>query len=377
MASLIQIKGGYYARFQDARREPRRVQFTLKTKRKDVARRLLATLERAYELGEFDPWTDDVQERLRTGGRGTPPSATPITLFEAFDRFIDARRTRGHAETTLTMYRYLLRDGLFPVIDPDTPERLTLAHLTRDNIARWVHAADIAPATRRSRYSHVRAFVRWCLREDLLQENPLKKFDVPSTPEKLPKAVTLDELDRICAAIREDARQCAGVQGYRQTDRVWLVPLFRFAFFTGLRASELARLKWKHLDLDQKRLYIFKQKNKKESVLPLVEKAIDALGEKRGAPDEYVFGARPTTRRSTQSFRSDISRAFTHYRRKAGITRKITLHGLRHGFATRLAEAGVAAHVIQYACRHSDIRVSEKYIHLTTESSRTLLDAAL
>jgi site-specific recombinase XerD len=76
------------------------------------------------------------------------------------------------------------------------------------------------------------------------------------------------------------------------------------------------------------------------------------------------------------SFRETNSRAFAKYRQAAGIERPLTLHGLRHGFCSRLAEKGASAHTIQRLARHDSIESSMKYIHLSNRMLKDELDSA-
>jgi integrase len=155
--------------------------------------------------------------------------------------------------------------------------------------------------------------------------------------------------------------------------------MFWFAFYTGMRASELGRLRWDHIDFERGLIYIYQQKNKKEQTIPLIEKAREVLsGLERGEPEEFVFTSpRQTgTERSIESFRDRVSRAFTRARRLAEIDRPITFHSLRHGFCTMLAQAGKPAYVIKAAARHSDIQTSMIYVNLSNKHLKSEMDDA-
>ena len=126
-----------------------------------------------------------------------------------------------------------------------------------------------------------------------------------------------------------------------ESQLVWRIPMFRLAFYTGLRAPEIGRLKWRHVRLEREEMEITKQKNKNDDIL-LSDEALSILHEidhRRG----YVFVSPQqdsTKDRSVNSFRETNSRAFTRYRKAAGIERPLTLHGLQHGFCSQLVEKG-------------------------------------
>ena len=71
------------------------------------------------------------------------------------------------------------------------------------------------------------------------------------------------------------------------------------------------------------------------------------------------------------------AKAFRRARIRAGIERPLTVHSLRHGFCTRLAEAGLPAYVIKDAARHADVQTSMIYVSLTNRSLRSHLESVL
>lgn len=151
-----------------------------------------------------------------------------------------------------------------------------------------------------------------------------------------------------------------------------------------MRASELGRLRWKHVDFSQRVIYIYKQKNKKEGTIPLHRKAeavLNEIGEE--APGEYVFSSPRDSshgpdgpHRSIRAFREQVSKAFLQARRDAGIDRPISFHSLRHGFCTMLAKAGKPAYVIKAAARHASIQTSMIYVNLSNDHVRTEVEDA-
>lgn len=187
------------------------------------------------------------------------------------------------------------------------------------------------------------------------------------------------DLDRICNALRGEYETLRARGHCREGELVWYAPLCRFAFYTGMRASELGRLRWGHIDVDERLIYIYEQKNKKEQTIPLNAKAeavLDSL--ERGAPEDFVFTspAQTTQEREVRSFRDNASRTFTRSKRLAEIDRPITFHSLRHGFCTMLAKAGKPACVIKATARHSDIATSMIYVDLTNDHIRSEVDDA-
>jgi len=362
MASLITRNDNYYAQFYDASRSPSRKRIALRTSKKSVARRLLNRLEDAYALGEFDPWTQDL-DALFDRRRG------PITIQESLGAFLSRKRQAGRSENTLNSYRWIV--GLFAKrVGPDLP----LARVTTGHVESFIRDQSVAQSTRRARFRHVRAFLNWAQKKGHIQAAPTKAVEAPEKPQKLPQRLTQDDLEAICKALRADyrAKQKAGQCSDGQL--IWYAPLFRFAFFTGMRVSELARLRWGDIDFSRDLIYIRQQKNKREQTIPLNPKAAEVLaGLPRGASDEFVFTS-PSFERTSRSIRRFCERASVVFRRAregAELPEELTFHSLRHGFCTALAEAGKSAVVIKEAARHADIQTSMRYVHMANETLKS------
>jgi integrase len=367
MATLIKQHGRYYLQFYDKHRSPKRKRVPLKVTRKREAKKHKRRLERKYREQEFDPWTDDPFTLQKKDEK-------PKTLKEALSAFLSAKEEAGRSENTIRSYRGIIRR-----LTEQVGEQSLLQSLSADEITTYVRDPEIAETTQHKRYRHIKAFLRWCLAKNLITRNPLDAVQPPDQTQKLPKVMTEKDLERICTALREDYEVKRAKGRCREGQLIWYIPLFRFAFYTGMRASELGRLRWDHIDFDRGLIYIYKQKNKKEQTIPLIDKAREVLkGLEPGDPEEFVFTSprQTSTERSIRAFRDKASRTFLRARRQAEIDRPITFHSLRHGFCTMLAQAGKPAYVIKAAARHADIQTSMIYVNLSNEHLKSELDDA-
>ncbi len=367
MASIFDRSGNYYAQFYDSNRSPKRKRFSLRTSNRKEARRRLTDFERDYDNGQFDPWTDDpFAEDSDSDEEKTGPS----TVGEAIEAFCEAKKEQGRTESTIRNYRKQWR--LFRRrVGEETP----LDDLQSSDVRSFVYDSDVKATTGANRYRHVGAVLRWCGHESVIDA-----VEKPKTGDKLPKALRPDELRSICRAAVKDYREKRLNGGCRSREIVWIVPALRFAYFTGLRGSELARLRWSHVDLEREQLTIYRQKNGDESTVPLIKPAQEMLrrlydGENG---DTFVFrspGCDPEER-SARRFREHVSRKFAEWRDEAEVRPELTLHSTRHGFATRLAENGVSTVAIKSAMRHSDISTSMKYVHMAGKRLQSEVEAA-
>ena len=362
VASLFKNHDRYYLQFYDADRKPSRKRVPLRTSRKRLAEKLRRPLEAAYLLGEFDPWRDDP----RSLGRAQD---APQTVSEALAAFLDAKRKAGRAHNTIRAYSDAV--GLW---SKRIGEGTALKSIRSADVEAFVHDTSVSPTTRGFRYRHVRAFLRWLLKQKYLTRDPLSGVEAPKRTERAPKAVSEAELGSICEAVQKRYQTLLRSGGCREGELVWRIPLFRFAYLTGLRSSELARLRWADVDLERGMLTVHKQKNRKAQTVPLVSPAVGLLNQLKAEqePSHFVFAAPGAEgdQRSVRAFTVSAGRAFTAARDAAKIERPVTFHGLRHGFCTRLAEAGKSAVVIKEAARHADVSTSMLYVSLANETLR-------
>lgn len=367
MAALFERNGTYYVQFYDGDRNPKRKRFTLKTSRKRTARKLLTDFEDDYLQGKFDPWTDDpwsYDEEV----------SGEVTVGEAMKQFLDRKRENDCTKSTLRTYREIV--GL---LSSEVGDQTLLERISADQVRGFVRESELAKATQHKRYGHLRTFFRWCESKSLLRSTPLSEVEAPRKPNNLPKAITKEELKVLCDKIRSDYRRLREKNWIREGQNVWRIPLFWFAFYTGMRGSELARLRWSHIDFENGLIYIREQKNRKEQTIPLnseAEGVLEDIG--RGDPDDYVFQSPgfEDKDRNPKWFRENVSDAFRQARKDAGLRDEISFHSLRHGFCTMLAEAGKSAVVIKEAARHADISTSMRYVHMANEQLKAEVEDA-
>jgi len=367
MASLFKRDDQYYAQFYDKARTPKRKRFSLKVTRKRKARRRLSKFEDDYLDGKFDPWIDDPW-------RYDQEEYEPLDIREAMDRFLNRKREEDRTANTIRTYREVI--GL--LVD-EVGSTTILDQISAGRLREFVRDPSLAKATQRKRYGHLRTFLRWCAKEKLLRQNRLSDVEQPEKPNKLPKAITKDELDRLCEEVKKGYRHKRGKNWIRQRELIWRIPLFQFAFYTGMRGSEIARLRWGHLDFDKELIYIREQKNRKEQTIPLHRKARAVLDNvMRGDADDYVFRS-PSfegQKRNPKWFRENASDAFRKARKDANLRDELSFHSLRHGFCTMLAEAGKSAVVIKEAARHADLSTSMRYVHMANEQLKADVEDA-
>ncbi|WP_240623459.1 tyrosine-type recombinase/integrase [Brumimicrobium aurantiacum] len=136
------------------------------------------------------------------------------------------------------------------------------------------------------------------------------------------------------------------------------------AYACGLRRGEILNLKPTDILTDRYLLRINQSKGNKDRVVPISEKIIKELRSyyKAYRPKTWLFeGQTPGTQYSPTSIQEVLKKAV----KKAGIKKPVTLHWLRHSYATHLLESGTDLRYIQELLGHGSSKTTEIYTHVT------------
>jgi site-specific recombinase XerD len=143
--------------------------------------------------------------------------------------------------------------------------------------------------------------------------------------------------------------------------------LLMLVYSSGLRVSEVVALKREHIDLSRKIIFVKEGKGRKDRSTLLSEKAARFIEEYYSFYniEKWLFPGqcpnRPLSIRSAQHI-------FDKAVRRACITKDISIHGLRHTFATHLLENGTDIRYIQSLLGHASLRTTERYTHVARRS---------
>ena len=213
----------------------------------------------------------------------------------------------------------------------------------------------------------LRAFLKFLRKRGFDSLNP-ERIELAKTSARDLDLMSSDELGRLL-----DAPKGSSLVSLR--DRA-ILELF---FSTGLRVSELCSLN-RDLDLTRDEFSI-RGKGEKVRVVFLsgeAKRAIKEYLDKRGDVDEALFvhlGGKDETSKKDSDRRltpRSIERTVKKYAIKAGITRKVTPHIIRHSFATDLLENGADLRSVQALLGHSNIATTQVYTHVTDKHLREI-----
>jgi integrase/recombinase XerD len=209
----------------------------------------------------------------------------------------------------------------------------------------------------------LRAFYRFAENEKLLALNVAENLSLPRRWQRLPKALTNQEIEKLLAPEIPETPP-------RLCDQAVL----ELAYASGLRLAELRNLRLEQLHLEAGFINVIGKGNK-ERVVPVGRKAVEAL-------DHYLDAGRPklvTSRSPANVFLTKRGTPFAsvtlwlHIKRRvrrADIARNVTPHMLRHSFATHLLEHGADLRVIQELLGHATISTTEVYTHVARSRLR-------
>ena len=287
-----------------------------------------------------------------------------MDFSQPLDKFIHfLKNERNYSPHTQSNYR---RDLNFLVhfIGPRKIDR----SLARE----YLLALEKNKFSRRSiarKLSSARSFCRFLVREKMLEQNPLESLLTPKLPKKLPNFLYPEEINALLSS--------TGVKtpgGLR--DRAILETIYS----TGLRVAELIQVNLSDLNFEEGEIKVM-GKGSKERIVLFGSKAKEALhhyidegrtklaGKKKAAA---LFinhhGGRLTAR--------SVEEMIVRQARKAGITKKVTPHTLRHSFATHLLAGGADLRVVQELLGHVSLSTTQVYTHITKERLKEVYDSA-
>jgi integrase len=186
----------------------------------------------------------------------------------------------------------------------------------------------------------LKAVLNRAVREDLIIKNP---FNIPIKTQFREKVfLNEDEVIKISKVKKLTEKQ--------EQSRL----AFLFACFSGLRISDLKKLKWSNLDIKRRKISLIQVKTSDYVYLPLAETCIGIL-KKLQKTSEYVFPFISGVQTQTYDF---------HLKaiiKKAGINKNVTSHTARHTFATMALTRGVDLYTVSKILGHSDIKVTQVY----------------
>jgi tyrosine recombinase xerD len=256
---------------------------------------------------------------------------------------------KGLAENTLEAYRRDLNDffNFCGDTDVDNIQRTKINSYVRN-----LHEMKYSPTSIMRKIASLRGFFKWTCVNEITRTNPALTLEQPKIPQKLPKVLTIEEINNL---LNQDLSKLHSV-------------ITELLYGCGLRVSELVNLKITDYDLKSKFLECT-GKGSKDRIVPLGKKAVQAIKNFLPERDYLLKKFNLQTKfllineKGKKVTRQEIY-TFIHEQGKK-IHKSISPHTLRHSFATHLLENGADLRVVQELLGHSNVSTTQLYTHIS------------
>jgi len=256
-----------------------------------------------------------------------------------------------------------LRQFTFEKLEGKSPQYLSYSDL--EEFLAWLDGFELNTYSRARILSGVKAFFKYMMMEDLIIDDPSELIEGPKISRKIPDVLSFIEIEKMMSGI-----DLSHPQGHRDRSIIETI------YACGLRVSELVNLKLSNYYPEMEIIKII-GKGDKERIVPIGKSAIkyiDLYFEatrrhmakiEKGHTD-YIYLNRRGKKLSRVMVFNIIKKAVS----KAGITKNVSPHTLRHSFATHMIERGADLKAVQDMLGHESITTTEIYTHLDTEFLR-------
>ncbi len=286
------------------------------------------------------------------------PERWSPNLDEALDTFLLDGRARRFTPRTLEHYQTRL-GGFFVFLQGQDIN--TIAEIAPSHIRLYyIHLEDkqLSSHTIHTCARAIRAFLNFCVREELLNESPMRNVALPQRDKLLPNYCTAEEVTRLldaCVTERERA-------------------LILLLLDTGLRATEVCKLDAGHIDHTSGAILVKQGKGRKDRAVFLGSRSVKQLMRyyrQRGKPgiDKPVFISERTEKRLT---RSGLRQVVAKVGKRAGVD--VSPHKLRRTFATWAWRSGIDLKTLQALMGHSDLTTLSSYLGIDVDDLRRAHD---
>jgi len=286
-----------------------------------------------------------------------------------------------------------------PAVAPSSPAESRREASTEllDSVRRGLVLRGYSPRTRSVYLGHVRRFLEWAGRtNDELTEEPgpiIEEYLLTLVSRRVSRSYhsqVVSALRFLFETVLESPRVALAIPRPRKENRLPTVlsqgevssllqrtrnlkhrALLMILYSSGLRVSEVVRLRAEDLDADRRLLRVRRGKGSKDRYTLLARRAVEEVRTyQRAYPaGRWLFpGDRVDRHLSTRSVQRVVQRSA----QAAGITKKVTPHTLRHSFATHLLEAGTNLRIIQELLGHQSARTTQIYTHVATSTFETV-----
>lgn len=271
----------------------------------------------------------------------TDESTKDFLEYLKYERRVSVNTIDSYGENLLLLKNYTNKD---------------LISLKKEDIKDFLDNVEATARTKAHYLTVFNSFYKYLVFMDKIKSNPCDGIKAPKLEKKLPTYLTNEEIAKLF-----NIRLTKPVD-YRNK------AILEVMYATGARISEVINLELNQIDFEECIIRVV-GKGKKERIIPLDDVAIEAL-------DNYINNYRPfliknetcnyvfLNKNGEKISRQMIFKILKNLANKAGITKEISPHTLRHSFASNLLNNGADLRVIQELLGHENLETTEIYSHL-------------
>ncbi len=249
-------------------------------------------------------------------------------------------------------------------------QKISLAKCDRTLIRAYlnhVRTTELKKSSILRKWASLRSFFKYLTRQKLVPLNPCINLPTPRRDLRIPHFMTISEVDKLIETMGQAKKPALAARDQA---------IAELLYSSGLRVSELVNMNHADIDFWNETVTVVGKGNK-QRIVPVGRAALVAVraylkGRGKVEPAAPLFlnarGGRLTSRA--------VHQWVTLAARKAGITKKVSPHTLRHSFATHLLDRGCDLRSVQEMLGHKNLSTTQVYAHVTTERLRKVYDSA-
>jgi integrase/recombinase XerD len=297
---------------------------------------------------EFWHVPDNLENRIRFKIETTPlPSMEGMQQIEKFKKWLQSKR---YSDNTIKTYTEALKSFLIFF------NKKTVFEITNDDVILYNNDYIVKNKLSTSYQNQIVNAIKLYFKTIQNMHIELDKVHRPKRAKELPNVLSKEEVKAILMAPTNLKHKV----------------MLSLIYSCGLRSGELIALKPTNIDSKRNIVLLKNAKGKKDRIAPLSPKILEMLREYfiTYRPKSYLFeGQIAGTPYDARSLQQVLKQAI----KKAGIVKPVTLHWLRHSYATHLLESGTDLRYIQELLGHSSSKTTEIYTHVSTKSLQNIV----
>jgi|TARA_B100001250_G_scaffold257397_1_gene221600 integrase len=269
-----------------------------------------------------------------------------------FDKYVENKKSISDTQVYQSLRKHItsFRGNQMRIQDIDYAYCRDFLTYLQNVPSRW--GTPLSSSSLNSYYKKFRLVLKEIVRERILLVNPTNEIKIPEAIHKERGYLTKEEVKMLVNEPFEKNN---------------LKQFFLLSCFTGLRHSDIKRLTWKDVIIENDRHFLKSiiQKTKKPFKIPLSSDALKIMGERKGDDDRIVTGL------VYGGYQNNLMKQWGY---KAGLKKDITPHTARHTFATLFASQTKDWKSLQHIMGHKDIRTTQIYAKLVETDVQESMD---